>query len=661
MTGALGSAALVAALAAVVVGIAANVQAARTLDLRWAAAGRRAAYTALALVGLAVVAMEIALIGNDFSIRYVAMNSQAAAPLWVRIVSLWAALEGSILLWAFLLTAFAALVAWRYRDEHLRLMPAVNATMLAVTAFFLLVMVVPASPFAPISPVPADGRGANPLLQNHYMMAAHPPMLYLGFVGLTVPFAFAIGTLLTGDARAAWTRITRTWTLVAWAFLTVGIILGAWWSYEVLGWGGYWGWDPVENASFMPWLTATAYIHSVMVQERRRMLTRWNLGLIIATFALTILGTFITRSGVIESVHAFSESEIGAWFLTFFAAVLIVGIGLLAARGGRLQEDRQLESAFSREGAFLLNNLFLVAFCAMVLIGTLYPLFAEAVRGVQVSVGAPFFDELSVPLSLALILLMGAAPFVAYRKGDPRLLLRRLRGPLLLGAATGGFTAIAFGATFASALTYGAGAFVIAGAVAELIAVSRTRVRALGESAPRALGGGVVANRRRFGALTAHVGVVLFAVGVAASSSARLETETSLRPGEQLTVGPYRVAFAGPEERRELHRNVVAARLDLYRGERYLGAYAPAFHFYPLMRQPIGTPAVRSNPLEDVYLRVMAFNPDGTATINARVNPLVWWLWFGGLVIVGGAALAAWPASRERPATATVPQPGAAD
>jgi len=663
MIGAIGTAGLVAALVVTLGGIAANAQAARGFDPRWAAAGRRAAYVVFILLSLAVAAMQVALVTDDFSIRYVAMNSMSDAPLWIKVVSLWAALEGSILLWGWMLAGFAAVVAWRYRDEHRGIMPAVNATMLAATAFFLLVMVVPANPFTPISPIPADGRGANPLLQNHFMMLFHPPIIYLGFVGMTVPFAFAIGTLLAGNVRTAWTKVTRTWMLVGWIFLTIGIILGAWWSYEVLGWGGYWAWDPVENASFMPWLTATAYIHSVLLQERRRMLTRWNLGLIIATFALTILGTFITRSGVIESVHAFTQSAIGGYFLAFFAAILIVGIGLLAARGPSLQahEDHQLESAFSKEGAFLLNNLLFVAFCATVLIGTLYPLLAEAIRGVQVSVGAPFFDEMAVPFSLALILLMGLAPFIAYRKGDPRLLLRRLRGPLLLGLATGGITAVVFGAPFAAALTYGAGALVIAGALTELVSIVRTRAISLGESPLAALAGGFSANRRRFGGLTAHVGVVLLAIGVAASSSARIETEVSLHPGEQLSVGPYLVTYVGPEERREPHRDVLAAQLELYRDELYLGTFAPAFHFYPLLRQPIATPAVREHPLQDVYLRVMAFNPDGTATINARVNPLVWWIWFGSFVIAAGAGLSVWPLRREQRQAAMARQPGVAD
>src|SRR4249920_2587913 len=371
-------------------------------------------YVGLLIIGalLTFVAMERALITRDFSLSYVARNGSTRTPPLFNFAALWSALEGSIILWSLILTGYVAVVVHHFRKRLTD--PLVGwaiAVMLAVAAFFFLLMLGPANPFRTVQgAIPTDGPGPNPLLQNHILMAFHPPMLYLGYVGFTVPFAFAIGALATGRVGEGWLVETRRWTLFAWGFLTFGIVLGAWWSYEVLGWGGYWAWDPVENASFLPWLTGAAYLPSVMVQERRGMLRVWILSLLLATCSLTILGTFLTRSGVLDSVHSFSESDIGAYLLTFFALTVGVSIALIAWRGDRLRSPGSIDSPLSREGAFLANNVLFAAFAFVVLLGTVFPLLVEALNGKRVSVGVPYFNRMTMPVGIALLFLMAVAP-----------------------------------------------------------------------------------------------------------------------------------------------------------------------------------------------------------------------------------------------------------
>ena len=409
----------------------------RRHDARLLNLGRRYVYLVLLAAVLAVGAMEWALLTHDFSLKYVAENNARGTPLLFTITGLWAALEGSILLWVLVLGGYLTFMARRFRDRSSD--PLVGwATLvgLCVALFFFALTLGPANPFKTLGVVPSDGRGPNALLQNHPLMAFHPPMLYLGYVGFTVPFAFAVAALITGRFGEGWLSDTRRATLVAWGFLTVGIILGAWWSYEVLGWGGYWAWDPVENASLLPWLTATAFIHSVIVQERRGMLRVWNLSLVIATFCLTILGTFLTRSGVLNSVHSFTESPIGPWLLSFLALVAAVGIGLIAWRGDRLRTPGRIDSPVSRESAFLLNNLLFAGLALVVLLGTVYPLLAEALQGRRVSVGEPYFDRMATPLGVALLFLMAAAPALPWRATTNDVLRRRLLIPAWAGGVT---------------------------------------------------------------------------------------------------------------------------------------------------------------------------------------------------------------------------------
>ena len=481
--------------------------------------------------------MLVALVTHDFSVSYVAQVGSRSTPLLYTIISLWSALEGSILFWGWVLSLYAALVVWTNRGRPGGLVPWSATALLCVSLFFAILLVGPANPFQLVSPVPSDGPGPNPLLQNHFLMAVHPPLLYLGYVGMTVPFAFAVGAMLSGEIGSNdWIRLTRRWTLLSWGFLSAAIIAGMWWSYEVLGWGGYWAWDPVENASFMPWLTATAFLHSAIMQERRGMLRLWNVNLVVGTFVLTILGTFLTRSGIVSSVHAFTTGTIGYFFLAFIALVLVAALGLVAGNSEKLGSVGRLDSAASRETVFLLNNLFLTVFVFTVLVGTLFPLVAEAIRGVKVSVGEPFFNRMSLPVIAVLVFLMGVGPALPWARATPGEMRRKLVPPVA-GAAL--LLAIALVAgmrnAYALAIVALAGYSIVAN-VREIFIGTRARRAARGEGWGVALLRSASGNRRRFGGYVAHVGVFAVAIGIAASSSMRVDREASLRPGESITV-----------------------------------------------------------------------------------------------------------------------------
>ncbi|MFV2039043.1 MAG: heme lyase CcmF/NrfE family subunit, partial [Acidimicrobiales bacterium] len=431
MNAIIGASAVVVSLAAAVVAVTMLLVGLTKHRPRLLRAGAHYAWVILAGMVLATVVMQRALITRDFDMLFVAENgSSRTAPLF-NVATMWSALEGSILLWGLILAGYLVIVVTKFRDRLTDpLVGWAMVTMFVVAAFFLALMVGPANPFVRFdAPLGYDGPGPNPLLQNNVLVAFHPPLLYLGYVGFTVPFAFAIAALVTGRLGEGWLLETRRWTLFAWGFLTAGIVLGAWWAYDVLGWGGYWGWDPVENASFLPWLTGTAYLHSVLVQERRGMLRVWNLSLVCATFSLTILGTFITRSGVLASVHAFSAGGVGTWLLVFFAATVLLTVGLIFWRGDRLRSPGTIDSPLSREGAFLANNLIFGAFAFIILLGTMFPLVVEAAQDRRVSVGVPYFERMTMPVGLTMLFLMAVAPVLPWRKASGEVLLRRLEWP----------------------------------------------------------------------------------------------------------------------------------------------------------------------------------------------------------------------------------------
>jgi cytochrome c-type biogenesis protein CcmF len=516
----------------------------------------------------------------------------------------------------------------------------------------------PANPFRAVLPVPADGPGPNPLLQNHILMGIHPPLLYLGYVGMSVPFAFAMGALLAGVKGGAWIQLTRRWTTAAWMFLTAAIIAGMWWSYEVLGWGGYWAWDPVENASFLPWLTATAFLHSAMVEERRGMLRVWNLSLITATFALTILGTFLTRSGILSSVHAFAEGEIGYWFLGFIVVVLVFSLALVAGRSDELRTEGRLDAVASRETAFLLNNLLFSVFTFTVLLGTLFPLVAEAVRGVKVSVGEPFFNSMTLPLCMALLFLMGVGPALPWRVAPRDVVRRELAVPAALAVLVALAVGLLVGGGVYAIVTFAFGTFALAVNLRQFSIGARARMRAHGEAAPVALARLVGGNRRRYGGYLAHIGAIIVAVAVGASSAYKSETEATLRKGETMSLRGHTIRLDELWGRQEPQRFVLGADVTVLRDGKPAGRMDPRLNFYQTSEQPITTPAVRSRASGDLYLNLMAVERDGsTATIRMIVEPLVPWIWAGGLIIVLGALITVAPSRGRERRTVPVPMP----
>jgi len=662
MAGPVGHTSILLALAAALAGAAAAFVGASTARPRLIALAGKLAYAVFALVAVAFLAMEVALVTRDFSVSYVARVGSRSTPLFYTIASLWSALEGSILLWALLLTGYTAVVvrASRRGPGSAPFTGAVLGTLLCVHVFFLFLIAGPANPFERVSPVPEDGPGPNPLLQNHPFMAVHPPLLYFGYVGMAVPFAFAVGALLEGRVDREWSRTIRRWTMIPWFFLTLGIVAGAWWSYEVLGWGGYWAWDPVENASFMPWLTATAALHSIMVEERRGLLRTWTLALVVATFLLTLLGTFLTRSGVLSSVHAFAEGLVGPFFLGFLGLALLVSLALLAWRHERLRAPGRLDSPLSRETLFLVNNLLLTLFCFVVLVGTLYPLAAEVLRGTRVSVGAPFFNRMTLPLSLALILLLGLGPALPWGRGSWPELRRKLAGPTL-GAVVLGAALAALGVRHPAAWLACTLAALSAGLlVQELVEPAAARRRATAEGWPRALARVATSNRRRYGGYVVHAGVLLIAVGIAASSAYRREGQWTLEPGQAARFGRYAIRLDSIWAVREPHRDAVVAGVTVFSGGERLGEHRPRLNFYRTMLEPVATPAVREGAREDLYLVLMAFDENGAhATLSAITSPLVTWIWAGGVVMGLGALFALWPGTRRAGRPAAPPGPSA--
>jgi cytochrome c-type biogenesis protein CcmF len=596
------------------------------------------------LVTLAATCLIYALITTDFSLRYVAFNTTRATPIYYRVTGLWGALEGSLMLWEWILIIFSGLVAWIYRDRQPETMPWVLMIFSIVSAFFLGVIAFVSDPFETISPVPLDGRGLNPLLEDANMMT-HPPLLYTGFVGLTVPYAFAMAALIRGKLDEAWIVATRRWTITAWFFLTVGNLVGAWWSYHVLGWGGYWAWDPVENAAFMPWLPATAFLHSVQVQERRGMLKVWNLSLIIIAFSLTIFGTFLTRSGILSSIHAFSSGPVGSVFLVFLAFVLLGSFGLLAFRADLLKGQPELDSMVSRESAFLLNNIVLVSALFTIFLGTIFPLLSEAIAGTQVSVGAPYFNSVAVPLFLLLVFLMAIGPMIAWRRASWDNLKRNFFSPAA-GALLFGVALFVWKIRdFLPLLGFTLLAFVVLTIVYDTGLALRARRRIAGEGIVHGLITLARRNQRRYGGLVVHLGVVLIILGIAGSMTYSIEREATMNLKEHLNVGHYLIEFEGLKgSQQPTHFRVEGSFRVFHQGETW-GVLSPALKFFPNQQSPVGRAVHRSTISEDLYLILSGFSEldKNQATLKVLVRPLVVWIWIGGFVIALGTLLAILP------------------
>lgn len=606
---------------------------------------QRATYSVFGLVTIAMVVMLYALLTHDFRLQYVASVSSRAMPTFYVIAALWGGQEGSMLLWLWLLTMYSAIVVTQNRHRHREIMPYVIATLMSSVLLFLTMLVVAEDPFRQLAHAPRDGQGLNPLLQNP-LMVIHPPNLYLGFVGFAVPFAFAIGALASGRLDTQWIRSIRRWTLVAWLFLGVGILLGGQWAYVELGWGGYWAWDPVENASFMPWLTATAFLHSVMIQEKKGMLKVWNMVLVILTYALSIFGTFLTRSGVISSVHAFAQSSLGPYFLLYLAGMVVIAVALLVKRLPQLQSDHRLESVVSRESSFLFNNLFLVGIMFAVLWGTMFPIISEAVRGVKISVAAPFFNQVNIPLGLGLLFLSGVCPLIAWRKASARNLRRNFLYPLTLSLC---ITAVLYSLGIrhvVALISFAICLFVFGTILLEFYRGTRARKAASGGTIGQALASLIRRNRRRYGGYIVHFGIVLIFIGITGSSAYQVEKDIVLHPGEKDRVGIFTVQYD------DLTRVVVStheafiAKLTIARNGTYLTTLYPEKRLYFAQNQPTTEVALRTSPFEDLYIIMAGFEPSKTATFKVFVNPLVFWMWMGGLVMVLGTVIAIWPERR---------------
>ncbi|MFN7148321.1 MAG: heme lyase CcmF/NrfE family subunit [Microthrixaceae bacterium] len=636
MNRALGLAGVIVALGGSLLGIAVLLSGLRTRSAQQLRMGRAYAFIVLIGAGAAVLAMQLALAQRDYTLTYVAEHGSSTTPLLFNIATMWSALEGSILLWGLVLAGYVAVVANKFRkrlDDPLVAWALI--TLFAVCVFFFALMLTAANPFQGNVPPPGyDGPGPNPLLQNHILMAFHPPMLYLGYVGFTVPFAFAIAALVTGRVGEGWLVETRRWTLFAWGFLTAGIILGAWWSYEVLGWGGYWGWDPVENASLLPWLTGTAFLHSVMVQERRGMLRVWNLSLVCATFSLTILGTFLTRSGVVESVHAFSSGTVGPLLLGFFAVIVAVSVGLIGWRGDRLRSTGRIDSPLSREGAFLANNVVFAAFAFVVLLGTVFPLVMEATRGDTLSVGPPYFNRMTMPIGLTLLLLMAVAPVLPWRKASGELLRDRLWWPAWTGVASL-VVAVLIGATgVATLLAFGLGGFAAGSALRQIALASRRQ--GWRGFVGRANGGMVV-----------HLGVIMIGVALAASMSYMRQAEFDLAEGDTARVAGHTVEYLGSRTVDLPNRIELVADIQIDGGQ----LYEPSLNRYKQSGQTVVTPSVRTGITNDVMLSIVRAPSESNPTLGLRVTvqPIVVWLWVGGFVMALGTVLAIFPGRRRNP------------
>ena len=705
-----GRFALILALALAVYGVVASLYGARAGRRELVDSGRRAVYALAGVVAVAFGILEAAFLRSDFSFDVVAGHSSTTTPLFYRATAVWSSQEGSLLLWLLSLSTFSALVLWRSHRRAREIAPYAAAVLLGLGGFFAALLVFLESPFAALSPVPAEGAGLNPLLRHPSMMI-HPPMLYGGYTLFAVPFAFAVGALITRRLDASWIKLTRPYTLAAWLLLGTGILLGARWSYSELGWGGYWAWDPVENASLMPWLTGTAFLHSVMIQEKRGMLKVWNVSLVLATGVLSILGTFLVRSGILESIHAFGASTLGIPFLVLIVVMIGGSVALVSSRAAALRSEHRLDSLVSRESVFLLNNLVLVALCFVVFWGTFFPLISEALSGTEASVGPPWFNQYTVPLALILVLLSGLGPVLAWRRATPSNLRRNLLWPAVAAVAT---VAVLVALTPAedsirALLMFAFGAFVLAVVWQELFRGVRARRAMAGEAPPRALFNLIGRNRRRYGGYVVHAGITVLFIGVAASSAFQDARDIRLSPGQTQRIGGYDVTYVAPTSdlvaasNGRLERIDLGARMRVSRDGELVANLSTERSFFPSTDPSLGpvsqffegeatsevglragwrrdvwmavspdiaelsdkvaegdrvfeaiadVPAAQRNPLLAQALDGLASSyvrESRPATFRVIVSPMVQWIWVGALILIAGTLIALWPAPPSGP------------
>src|SRR5882762_9964674 len=616
---------------------------------------RSARNAVLAMCGallVAVFSLEWALFHHDFNVEYVAAYTSRNLPIFYTWSALYAGQKGSLLFWATVLSGFGSLALLFAARQHRVYLPYVAGVVCVVATFFVTVMLFAANPFDRLPYTPLDGTGLNPQLQNPGMVF-HPPMLYLGYISMTIPFAFAIAALISKQLDSDWLTAIRKWTLLSWLFLSIGLLLGMWWAYVELGWGGYWAWDPVENAALLPWLTMTAFLHSVMIQEKRGMLKKWNLALVIGSFLLSVMGTFITRSGVISSVHSFTQSPVGYFFLAFLLVAAAASCVLYLTRLPLLAAETRLESMVSREASFLFNNLLFVGIAFSVLWGTLFPILSELVQGTKVTVGPPFFNQVNIPLGLALLALTGIGPLIAWRRASVPNLRRQFAVPGTVGAFTALILLVAGMRDFYALMAITLGGFVTGTVVQEFARGTRARHRQYGEGYALALGRLLARNRRRYGGYIVHTGMVILFVAFAGMAF-KTETEASLRPGESASIKSpygwtYRLTHLGISQYDALNRQVTAATLEVSRDGKRLGVLTTEKrqHVDALGRptfQPSTEVGIRSDLREDLYI-VLGGVVNGTeqAVFRFTINPLVWWVWYGGMIIALGGLIVMWP------------------
>ena len=602
-------------------------------------AARNAVYANFALVTCGCLILIWAFVTDDFAVAYVAQNSNSQLPLMYRLTAMWGAHEGSLMLWLWYLTLLSAVAAKLHFNSHPLSMPWVLATLALVQFGFLAFIVFLSNPFLTLSPAPAEGQDLNPLLQDPGLVF-HPPVLYLGYVGFVVPFAFAIASLLRSHAGTEWIKVVRRWSLFAWVMLTSGILMGGFWAYYELGWGGYWAWDPVENASLMPWLTGTALLHSMMAQDKRGLFRTWNVFLIVTTFLLTLIGTFLVRSGVLTSVHAFAvDPGRGAYMLGFLTVVMVVGYGLIMLRSERLAADVMVESPYSRESAILANNVLLLVAAATVFLGTLYPLFVEAVWSERLSIGAPYFNKVVVPLMLGVMFLLGVGPSIPWRRMTPRALVSGLGRPAIV-VALAVVAALALGVR--DLLTLGAifaVSFAAAATVIDIVTGIAARRRTTGESLPRAAWRSVALGRQRYGGLIVHFGIALIGAGIIASGLFQTAVTVSLKPGDSFELAGNVVTLRGVEDAGGPGYQGRAAVLSVARDGVPLYEMRPAKRFYQVRSMATTEIAIRSGFTGDLYMVAGEETSAGGVTIRGYWNPLVSWIWAGWLTVAFGALL----------------------
>jgi cytochrome c-type biogenesis protein CcmF len=645
----LGRAALLVTLGLTVYALVAGAAGAHLGRRRLALSAQNALVAAFFSTLVASAVLLAALLRHDFSFTYVARTTSEALPTAYTISAFWGGQEGSLLLWLLVLTGFGAAAVRLNRSWARDVVVWAVPVFAAVAVFFSFLVVVIASPFA-TQAAPPDGAGMTPSLQNPYMLA-HPPLLYLGYVGLTVPFAFCLGALLSGHPDERWLVATRRWTLFAWTALGIGQLLGAHWAYVEVGWGGYYAWDPVENAALMPWLAATAFLHSVMVQEKRGILQVWNVLLVILAFSLSLFGTFLTRSGVVNSIHSFTQSSIGAWFLAFIAIVVGVSLLVVFMRLPLLRSHTRLESAVSREAAFLYNNLLLLALCLAIFWGVVYPLVSEALRGEAVVLPRSYYDFFLRIFGLPLLLLMGIGPLIAWRRASLSSLMTTFRWPTAFGLGVGiVLLVLGAGSSVPGLVAYTFSAFVAATIVMEFARGTRAR-KALGaRSWPGAFFSLIGRNRRRYGGYVVHASIVLLAIGVAGSSAFDTVAEAKLRPGQSMSVGDYTLRYVSLDERQAANATELRAQLQVQRGDRDLGRLEAGKNAYTVEEQVSNEVGIRSDRLtgEDLFVITEQIDPDGAVYFRVFVKPLVNIIWLAGLVFLVGSVITLWPDAREQ-------------